>query len=212
MIFLPLRLSAASTRAGRVLPGLLLCCSLAAISTAIAAWGGSSVVWALLIGAAIASVRVPSVRWAPGVEFAGKHVLRLGVALLGLQISAAAFQVLNLAKVVALAADVATVLVIGRLLGPVMGIEKKLALVLAASVAICGASAAAAFAPVLTPDDISGFVPRNFGASAASLSRFCLVSGMGAIGLTLPWRSLAAYGWRPVAMGIQGAEARGLRF
>jgi hypothetical protein len=23
---------------------------------------------------------------------------------------------------------------------------------------------------------------------------------MGAIGLSLPWRSLAAYGWRPVAM------------
>jgi uncharacterized membrane protein YadS len=146
MIFLPLRMSAASTRAGRVLAGLLLCFSLAAISTAIAAWGGSSVVWALLIGTAIASVRVPSVRWAPGVEFAGKHVLRIGVALLVLQISAAAFHVLSLVKVGALAADVAIVLVVRRLRGPVMGIEKKLALVLAASVAICcDASAAATF-------------------------------------------------------------------
>ena len=37
-------------------------------------------------------------------------------------------------------------------------------------------------------------------AIAAPLSRFCLVTAMVAIGLTLPWRSLTAYGWRPVAM------------
>jgi uncharacterized integral membrane protein (TIGR00698 family) len=315
MIFLPLRMWAASTRAGQVLPGLLLCSFLAAVSTAIAAWGGSGVVWALLIGAAIASVRVPSVLWAPGVEFAGKHVLRIGVALLGLQISSEAFHVLSPASIGALAVDVVTVLLIGCLLGPVMGIERRLALVLAASVAICGASAAAAFALVLTPNDegrrnagvtiglvsllsmaamlayapltqlmnldpgaagyllggtihevvhavaagysidqatgdiatmtkllrvamlapallltswtlrvssecnaairppwflicftlfaianVLGLIPRNLNGAAASVSRFCLIGAMAAIGLSLPWRSLSAYGWRPVAM------------
>jgi uncharacterized integral membrane protein (TIGR00698 family) len=315
MVFVSLRMSAAGTCASQLFPGLMLCCVLAAVSTVIAGWGGSSVVWALLIGTAVASIRVPSERWVPGIEFAGKHILRLGVALLGLQISAAAFHVLSLAKVGALAVDVAAVLFIGRLLGPVMGIERRLSIVLAASVAICGASAAAAFALVLFPNDegkrdagltvglvslvsmaamlvyapiaqlmkldpegagyllgatihevahavaagysidqvtgdiatmtkllrvallapallltswvqhvpdetksvlrppwflvcftgfalanVFGLMPPNLGAAAASLSRFCLVSAMGAIGLTLPWRSLAAYGWRPIAM------------
>jgi uncharacterized integral membrane protein (TIGR00698 family) len=314
MILLTLKASAARTRALQLLPGLLLCCSLATVSTAVARWGGSSVVWALLVGIAIASVRVLSARWTPGVEFVGKHVLRLGVALLGLQISSEAFHVLSPASIGALAVDVAAVLLIGCLLGPVMGIDRRLALVLAASVAICGASAAAAFALVLTPNDegkrnagvtiglvsllsmaamlaytpvtrlmnldpgaagyllggtihevvhavaagysidqatgdiatmtkllrvamlapallltswtlrvtsecatirppwflicftlfaianVLGLVPRNLNGAAASVSRFCLVGAMAAIGLSLPWRSLSAYGWRPVAM------------
>ena len=48
--------------------------------------------------------------------------------------------------------------------------------------------------------NLFGVVPRELSAIAAPLSRFCLVTAMVAIGLTLPWRSLTAYGWRPVAM------------
>jgi uncharacterized integral membrane protein (TIGR00698 family) len=310
-----LRMPAINVRAGQILPGLLLCAVLAAIATAIAAWGGSGVVWALLLGIAIASIRAPGARWIGGIDFASRHVLRLGVALLGLQISAVAFHVLSLTSVAMLAVDVAAVLVAGWLLGPLLGIERKLALVLAGAVAICGASAAAAFATVLTPDEdgkrnvgltigllsllsmaamllyapialamkldagaagyllggtihevahavaagysidqatghiatmtkllrvallapallltawsqnvteesnsvprppwflvcfalfalanIAGLVPRVISDIAAPSSRFCLVVAMAAIGLMLPWRSLTAYGWRPLAM------------
>jgi len=310
-----LRMPAINVRAGQILPGLLLCAALAAIATAIAAWGGSGVVWALLLGIAIASIRAPGARWIGGIDFASRHVLRLGVALLGLQISAVAFHVLSLTSVAMLAVDVAAVLVAGWLLGPLLGIERKLALVLAGAVAICGASAAAAFATVLTPDEdgkrnvgltigllsllsmaamllyapialamkldaggagyllggtihevahavaagysidqatgdiatmtkllrvallapgllltawaqnvteesnsvprppwflvcfalfalanIAGLLPRVISDIAAPSSRFCLVLAMAAIGLMLPWRSLTAYGWRPLAM------------
>lgn len=98
-----LRTPATGLRVGQLLAGLLLCGALAAVATALAAWGGSSVVWALLFGIAIASVRTPPLRFALGIDFASKQVLRLGVALLGLQISAAAFHVLNFADVADLA-------------------------------------------------------------------------------------------------------------
>lgn len=300
---------------GQLLAGLLLCGVLAAVATLLATWGGSSVVWALLFGMAIASVRTPSARFIPGIDFTSKQVLRLGVALLGLQISSAAFHVLNFASVADLMANVAIVLFAGWLLGPVMGIDRRLALVLAGSVAICGASAAAAFALVLLPEsegkrnvgltiglvsllsmaamliyppvaqlmklddggagfllgatihevahavaggysidqatgdiatmtklmrvallapallltawsqsisdesssvprppwflvcfalfalaNLAGIVPKGVGAVAAPLSRFCLVMALSGIGLTLPWRSLTAYGFRPLAM------------
>src|SRR5438105_3045206 len=119
---------------GQLLAGLLLCGVLAAVATLLATWGGSSVVWALLFGMAIASVRAPSARFIPGIDFTSKQVLRLGVALLGLQISSAAFHVLNFASVADLAFNVAIVLFAGWLLGPLMGIERRLALVLAGSV------------------------------------------------------------------------------
>jgi uncharacterized integral membrane protein (TIGR00698 family) len=300
---------------GQLFAGLLLCGALAAVATLLATWGGSSVVWALLFGMAIASVRAPSARFFPGIDFTSKQVMRLGVALLGLQISSAAFHVLNFASVADLAFNVAIVLFAGWLLGPLIGIERRLALVLAGAVAICGASAAAAFALVLLPENegkrnvgltiglvsllsmaamliypavaqlmklddggagfllggsihevahavaggysidqatgdiatmtklmrvallapallltawsqsiseetssvprppwflvcfalfalanLAGIVPKEVGAVAAPLSRFCLVMALAGIGLTLPWRSLTAYGFRPLAM------------
>ena len=48
--------------------------------------------------------------------------------------------------------------------------------------------------------NMAGIVPKGVGAVAAPLSRFCLVMARAAIGLTLPWRSLTAYGFRPLAM------------
>src|SRR5262249_54440188 len=85
--------------------------------------------------------------------FAGKQVLRLGVALLGLQISAAAFHVLSLGSVVAIVGDITILLLAAWYLGPLIGLDRKLSLVLAGSVAICGASAAAAFALMLLPSE-----------------------------------------------------------
>src|SRR5205085_8534364 len=103
-------------------------------------------VWGLVAGIVIASVRKPAARLISGIDFAGKQVLRFGVALLGLQITAAAFHVLSLASVAAIVADITILLLAAWYLGPLIGLDRKLALVLAGSVAICGASAAAAFA------------------------------------------------------------------
>lgn len=43
----------------------------------------------------------------------------------------------------------------------------------------------------------SGLVPRELLQVTTPLSRFCLVTSMAAIGLTLPWRSIRAFGLKP---------------
>jgi uncharacterized integral membrane protein (TIGR00698 family) len=238
------------------------------------------------------------------------------VALLGFQVSGDAFVALGASGSMLLVVAVFGVIAAGAVLGPVVGLGRNVSIVLAAAVAICGASAAAAFALVLlsSPEErkrdlacaigvislfstvamatypavmnwlgfnaaAAGFVlggsihevahavgagyavndaagvaatvtkmlrvallvpalmlvdafvrggagrtmiPKpplflvlfvlfalvsTFGLAPASLasvtlplSRFCILMAMAAIGLMLPWRTLLAYGWRPVML------------
>jgi uncharacterized integral membrane protein (TIGR00698 family) len=154
-------------------PGVVLCAFLAAVAALAATFGGSGVLWALLAGTAIASLWQPSEAFVKGVEFAGKHVLRVGVALLGFQISATALQVLDAATIAALAANVLIILLIGYAAGPLFGIDRDLSLVLAASVAICGAAAAAAFALAVPRDEIS---KRDLGCTIGIVSLLSLAA------------------------------------
>jgi uncharacterized membrane protein YadS len=105
---------------------------------------GSAVIWGLIFGLALAAIWSPPALFQTGISFAAREVMRIGVALLGFQISLATLQILDVADVAALAINVAIVLVVGWFLGPMLGITRELSLVAAASVAICGASAAAA--------------------------------------------------------------------
>jgi uncharacterized integral membrane protein (TIGR00698 family) len=154
-------------------PGIVLCFLLAAAAATLAIVGGSGVLWALLAGTAIASVWQPSVTFIKGIEFSAKYVLRVGVALLGFQISASALQVLDAATVTALAANVLIILLIGYAAGPFFGIERNLSLVLAASVAICGAAAAAAFALAVPREEIS---KRDLGCTIGIVSLLSLAA------------------------------------
>ena len=149
--------STATSWVKQTLPGLAICGLLAIGATGVSMWGGSGVVWALLGAIAVASVWSPPPIFLPGIHLAGKHVLRIGVALLGFQISAATLQVLDAETIAVLATNVAVVLIAGMILGPMLGIDRDLSVIAAASVAICGASAAAAFAIVLTRDDSSKY-------------------------------------------------------
>ena len=315
MIALRMSLSAAAAGLARAAPGLMLCAALGFVAMTIAAWYGTPILWALFIGVAIAAVSAPSPLFAAGIDAAGKHVLRIGVALLGTQISADLLHVLDVATLLVLAASVLLILMIGFWLAPMMGIERELALVAAASVAICGASAAVAFALVLVRPEsrerdlgctvgavsilsmlamlaypllasalgldpigtgillggtihevphavaagyavdgvtgnvatmtkltrvallgpavmlvsfamiggtatnrsplphvplflvafvafalanMAGLIPQPVAQGAGSLSRFCLVMAMAAIGLKIEWRGVLAYGWRPM--------------
>jgi uncharacterized integral membrane protein (TIGR00698 family) len=259
---------------------------------------------------------LPSI-FAPGIDATARDLLRIGVALLGTQISAEVLHVLDPATIAVLAGSVLAILVAGRLLAPIIGIDPELALIAAGSVAICGASAALAFGlvlaqgqsrerdvactvgavsvlsmgamlaypflaralgfdliatgvflggtiqevphavaagygidlvtgnvatttkllrvamlgpalmlvatavrggvgagrmPFLLPPlflvvfvafavlNVSGLLPRMVAEGAGPLSRFLVVMAMAAIGLKMQWRSLTAYGWRPVLL------------
>jgi uncharacterized integral membrane protein (TIGR00698 family) len=147
------QISIETGRAHLFVPGLAACMALASLATVMAAIVGSAVVWGLLLGLTIASFWPVPLIFLPGIGFAAKHVLRVGVALLGFQISIATLEVLDLSTVAVLAANVAIILLAGWALGSLLGLGRNLSIIVAASVAICGASAAAAFAIVLMRDD-----------------------------------------------------------
>ena len=130
-------------------PGLLLCAALSALAVGLASVAGSGVVWALIIGMLLAWMWTPPPRFAPGIDATARIVLRVGVALLGTQVSADVVQALDPATIAVLAGGIALILGAGVLSANVLGLGRQLALVAAASVAICGASAAVAFGYVL---------------------------------------------------------------
>jgi uncharacterized integral membrane protein (TIGR00698 family) len=299
------------------IPGFVLCVSIACAATWTALLAGSAVIWGLTFGLILAALWSPPAFFQPGISFAAKQIMRIGVALLGFQISLATLHILDVSDIAALAIQVAIVLTVGWFLGPMLGIKRELSLVAAASVAICGASAAAAVACVVMRDDstnrdvactigavsiisslamvlypflaqmtglgaaasgiflggsihevahavaagysvnsetgdmatvakllrvallapaciavsfasagrgtsqklslplppfflvgfvvaaflnASGVVPPRLLEVSAPLSRFCLVTSMAAIGLTLPWRSIRAFGLKPIML------------
>jgi uncharacterized integral membrane protein (TIGR00698 family) len=301
----------------RDLPGITLCVLIACTATWTALLVGSAVIWGLIFGLLLAAIWSPPALFQPGISFAAKQVMRIGVALLGFQISLATLQILDVADVVALAINVAIILAVGWFLGPMLGITRELSLVAAASIAICGASAAAAIACVVMRDEsanrdvactigavsvissvamilypllvhmaglgsaaggiflggsiqevahavaagfsvnpetgdmatvakllrvallapvciavsfipsvkgasvkpslplppaflvgfvvaallnASGLVPHELSQVTTPLSRFCLVTSLAAIGLTLPWRSIRAFGLKPIIL------------
>jgi uncharacterized integral membrane protein (TIGR00698 family) len=141
--------------AWRCVPGLAVCLVIALISIWLAQFAGTGIVWALVLGIAVASTFAIRPEFLPGIELASKHVLRIGVALLGLQISQATLHALSFAGIAWLCACVVLILAAGWIAGPLFGIARELSMVLAASVAICGASAAAAFAMVFLSGDNS---------------------------------------------------------
>jgi uncharacterized integral membrane protein (TIGR00698 family) len=134
---------------GACAPGLALCAVLGAAALGLATQAGSGVVWALLLGMLIAAVWSPTPRVSPGIDLTARTILRVGVALLGAQVSADVVRALDAGTMAILAGGIAVVLAAGLLSAKVLGLGRELALVAAASVAICGASAAVAFGHVL---------------------------------------------------------------
>jgi uncharacterized integral membrane protein (TIGR00698 family) len=134
---------------GAYAPGLVLCAALGAGAVGLATQVGSGVVWALLIGMLLAAVWPMHPRVAPGIDLTARNILRVGVALLGAQVSADVIYALDVGTMALLAGGIVVILAAGLLSAKVLGLGRELALVAAASVAICGASAAVAFGHVL---------------------------------------------------------------
>lgn len=130
-------------------PGLALSATVALAAIGLGAWLGNAIIWALLIGMALAAfVRIPEAVL-PGIGASASMILRAGVALLGFQVTGDAFVALGASASVLLMIAVCGVIAAGAVLGPLLGLSRNASIVLAAAVAICGASAAAAFALVL---------------------------------------------------------------
>jgi uncharacterized integral membrane protein (TIGR00698 family) len=131
------------------LPGLMFSVTLAMAATFITnVYGGPTVLFALLLGMAFNFLSAES-RFAPGLAFSARSVLRVGVALLGARITLEQILGLGWSTLAGVAAAVALTIVFGLLAAERTGLKRRFGVLTAGAVAICGASAAAAIAAVL---------------------------------------------------------------
>lgn len=141
-------------------PGLLLC-----LLVTLAAIGLTSIerdlighVWleplvlAVLLGAAVRTAWTPDARFKAGVDFSAKTLLEIAVVLLGTSVSAATLSALGLPFVFGIFALVALAIIVGFGVGRALGLNPRMALLVACGNAICGNSAIAAVAPVIDAD------------------------------------------------------------
>jgi uncharacterized integral membrane protein (TIGR00698 family) len=113
----------------------------------------SPMILAILLGMAFHNLIGTPTRAKPGVKFAVRHVLRFAVALLGLQLTTQQLADVGLTGVAIIAATLATTFVFTKWLGKQLGIEPKLAELIAAGTSICGASAVVAVNTVTEAHD-----------------------------------------------------------
>lgn len=130
-------------------PGVLLAVVIAMASMFVNEhYGGPVMLYALLAGMAFNFLRADE-RFAPGITFTAKQILRIGVALLGVRITVGEAAALGLPTVLLVVAGVAFAIVFGSWIGRLMGLRSDHAVLSAGAVAICGASAALAISAVL---------------------------------------------------------------
>ncbi|MCK6525696.1 putative sulfate exporter family transporter [Myxococcota bacterium] len=196
----------------RIVPGLAAAFGLALVAAPLASWlsasllalGGlpagvsplSAIPVAVLLGLLVTNTvggAAPRIfaALAPGLEWASKHVLRLGVILIGVKLSA-----LDVLRVGALGVPVVLVLVSlglvsARLLARWIGVSERLGLLAAASTAICGVTATLAVAPGVEADE------REVAYTVANVTLF------GLLGMTLyPALAHALFAGNPGAAGL----------
>ena len=131
------------------MPGLLLSATIAlAVRFVSDRLGGPAMLYALLFGMAF-NFLTEDERFAAGIRFASRNILRIGVALLGLRITTGDVMELGWPVVALVLASVAATVLVGGLIGRAFGLKGDQSVLSAGAVAICGASAALAIASVL---------------------------------------------------------------
>lgn len=134
----------------RVSLGGVLLCAMMALSAMFVSehHGGPQLLYALMFGLSLHFLSShPDLK--PGIDFCGRHVLRVGVALLGARIGFGQIQTLGLPVAAMTVAGVVLTIGLGALLARVWGRSREAGLISGCSVGICGASAALAVASVL---------------------------------------------------------------
>jgi uncharacterized integral membrane protein (TIGR00698 family) len=133
------------------LPGFLIALTVAAAANFVAlAYGGPVMLLALLIGMALNFLSAEE-RALPGLRFATKQVLQIGVALLGLRIAFGDITALGTETLVLVIVGVVATIGAGIVLARLLGRTGTFGLLAGGATAICGASAALAISSALPP-------------------------------------------------------------
>ncbi len=140
-----------------ILPGLLMASVVAGSAYWLRELPGmtafSPLILAILIGTAFHNfVGTPAIAKA-GVAFSMRRLLRFGIILLGFQLTVSQIIEVGYRGFLVIAATLATTFIFTVQMGKLLGVERKLAQLIAAGTSICGASAVIAANTVTNGDD-----------------------------------------------------------
>jgi uncharacterized integral membrane protein (TIGR00698 family) len=96
---------------------------------------------AIILGVAFHNAAGTPARARAGVRFALRRLLRLAIILLGLQLTAVQVAAVGITGIAIIVATLVATFLVTKRLGRVIGVERKLAELIAAGTSICGASA-----------------------------------------------------------------------
>ncbi len=142
---------------GGIVPGLALAGGIAVAATILRLATGSPVLSPMLVsvfaGIAIRLSLRPGSSFTPGLRFAARPVLRLGIILLGLQVTLSAIIGIGVAPFLVAALTLSGTYVAIVALGRTMGVPQPLTRLIAAGTSVCGASAIVAANSVAQADE-----------------------------------------------------------
>jgi uncharacterized integral membrane protein (TIGR00698 family) len=144
----------------RLLPGILLCVAITGVAILLQAvevhFVGQAyleaLVLAILLGVVLRTAWVPPPRLVAGIAFSAKFLLECAVVMLGASVSVATVLALGPFLLVGIASVVAMALGVSFVIGRVIGLPLRMAILIACGNSICGNSAIAAVAPVIGAD------------------------------------------------------------
>jgi len=140
-----------------VLPGLLMASVVAGAAYWLCELPGmtafSPLILAILIGTAFHNLLGTPAIAKPGVAFSMRRLLRFGIVLLGFQLTVSQIFEVGYHGFLIITATLAATFVFTVWMGRLLGVERKLAQLIAAGTSICGASAVIATNTVTNGDD-----------------------------------------------------------
>ncbi len=179
--------------ASRLFPGLAVSAIVAVAAMFLSDhYGAPVMLFALLLGMAVNFLSQEG-RCAPGIDFTARQVLRLGVALLGLRITAAQVAALGWQPVALVVVAVALTIACGIVLARLLGFRMFFGVLTGGAVAICGASAALA---------LSAAMPAHPQKERATLFTVIGVSALSTLAMVLYPMVTGALEMQPLSAGF----------
>ncbi len=133
------------TAAPGLMPGILLCAGLAGTAFALRQMPGvgvlSPLILAILLGVLLRNTLGVPAAALPGMQFSLRRLLRLGIVVLGLQLTLGQMAEVGIAGLATVTAGLAATFVFTLWAGRLLGVEPGLTRLIATGTSVCGASA-----------------------------------------------------------------------
>ena len=174
------------------------------------ALGTSTLTVAVICGMALSNAGLPIDRLRPGLTFAGKHILRVGVIALGMRLSIDSVSQLGAGVILTIVATVTATFFGTQLLGRRLGVSRPLSLLIATGYSICGASAIAAMEGSSNAEEEEVAVAIGLVTLAGTVAMFAIPLLGSAFGLTdAQYAIWAGASIHDVAQVVSAGAARG---